>query len=344
MTDAPRYRLVGYDIGTAPDENGGWVHWTDHEAEIARLTAERDAAIRAKDCFQRMTRAHWEALCAMRNSINEYIPMPNTDSGPLFSPEDGPIYADIAERVIADLAESRAYALALEQELRDRARLTAERDAEIARLTAERRMIISHATMGGTDGDGLSVNAVSVQITALRNELYQDGKSRAEKAEAERDAAMAGAVRVRPLVWAEVCERRSDEDPREEHTGGYEADCGFGAYVIDIGFGSDCYYWSVMSPDQFDIGSDFDNPEAAKAAAQADYDARILAAIQPDPEARQADLAKAWTMGRDAAAGRYSAGGGLQGDYPMWDFFGDAEKAIRALTPPADLAAKIGGE
>ena len=60
MSNAPRYRLVGYDIGTAPDENGGWVHWTDHEAEIARLTA--------------------------------------------------------------DLAESRAYAMALEQELRDRAR------------------------------------------------------------------------------------------------------------------------------------------------------------------------------------------------------------------------------
>ena len=121
MSNAPRYRLVGYDIGTAPDENGGWVHWTNHEAEIARLTAERDDAIRAKDCFQRMTRAHWEALCAMRNSINEYVPLPNTDSGPLFSPEDGPIYADIAERVVADLAESRAYALALEQELHDRA-------------------------------------------------------------------------------------------------------------------------------------------------------------------------------------------------------------------------------
>ena len=134
MSKAPRYRLVGYDIGTAPDENGGWVHWTDHEAIVARLTAERDDATRAKDCFQRMTRAHWEALCAMRNSINEYIPMPNTDSGPLFSPEDGPIYADIAERVIADLAESRAYALALEQELRDRARLTAERDARQADL------------------------------------------------------------------------------------------------------------------------------------------------------------------------------------------------------------------
>lgn len=26
----------------APDENGGWVHWTDHEAIVARLTAERN--------------------------------------------------------------------------------------------------------------------------------------------------------------------------------------------------------------------------------------------------------------------------------------------------------------
>ena len=49
MTDAPRYRLVGYDIGTAPDENGGWVHWTDHEAIVARLTAERDAALAGWD-------------------------------------------------------------------------------------------------------------------------------------------------------------------------------------------------------------------------------------------------------------------------------------------------------
>jgi len=172
VTSVPRYRLVGYDIGTAPDANGGWVHWTDYarlrteleearaaeegahmiiateraevaqlrrrvaelEAEIARLTAERGAAILAKDCFQRMTRAHWEALCAMRNSINEYIPMPNTDSGPLFSPEDGPIYADIAERVIADLTENRAYALALEQELRDRAALQPDPDARQADL------------------------------------------------------------------------------------------------------------------------------------------------------------------------------------------------------------------
>ena len=297
MTDAPRYRLVGYDIGTAPDENGGWVHWTDHEVIVARLTAERDDATRAKDCFQRMTRAHWEALCAMRNSINEYIPMPNTDSGPLFSPEDGPIYADIAERVIADLAESRAYALALEQELRDRARLTAERDA-----------------------------------------------------------ALAGAVKVKPLVW--------------------------GPYPNPVFAGSDIAFanveWTVpycyqvqrdpWAPGYMAFGfprhgtetwNSKGHPtiEAAKAAAQADYDARILAAIQPDPDARQADLAKAWTMGRDAAAAWHTmqaetAMGALccgSDNYEIRragrvsDMHRGHSEAIRALTPPADLAARIGG-
>ena len=261
MTDAPRYRLVGYDIGTAPDENGGWVHWTDHEAIVARLTAERDDAIRAKDCFQRMTRAHWEALCAMRNSINEYIPMPNTDSGPLFSPEDGPIYADIAERVIADLAESRAYALALEQELRDRARLTAERDA-----------------------------------------------------------AMAGAVKVKPLVWFEV--------EKSRYGGKYTADGYTIRYIEGL--------WLLDFAGQSKAIWRFPTLDAAQAAAQADYEARILAALQPDPDARQADLAKAWMMGREDAAGA-AKHAGLAFGYER------AVQAIRALTPPADLAARIGG-
>jgi len=214
------------------------------EAEIARLTAERDDAIRAKDCFQRMTRAHWEALCAMRNSINEYIQMPNTDSGPLFSPEDGPIYADIAERVIADLTESRAYALALEQELGDRARLTAERDA-----------------------------------------------------------ALAG--------W---------DDQKQRH--------------------HECWVESVKTLYR-----------ALDAEAE-------LAAIQPGPDARQADLAKAWEMGRDAAAAWHTmqaetAMGALccgSDNYEIRragrvsDMHRGHSEAIRALTPPADLAAKIGGE
>ncbi len=291
MSKAPRYRLVGYDIGTAPDENGGWVHWTDHEAIVARLTAERDDATRAKDCFQRMTRAHWEALCAMRNSINEYIPMPNTDSGPLLSPEDGPIYADIAERVIADLAESRAYALALEQELRDRARLTAERDA-----------------------------------------------------------AMAGAVKVKPLVWVK---NSRIEGWWQVEGWPYVVRCEGG-----IGYLVDCDSETLAGKP----GGPHDTLELAQAAAQADYDARILAAIQPDPDERQAALAAAviaalhdiddLVANSDGVSGLH-----MNGDMAPWSEIMDGgafgawlqsverlREAIRALTPPADLAAKIGGE
>lgn len=63
---------------------------------------------------------------------------------------------------------------------------------------------------------------------------------------------------------------------------------------------------------------------------------RWSAALQPDPDARQADLAKAWMMGREDAVGA-AKHAGLAFGYER------AVQAIRALTPPADLAAKIGG-
>ena len=88
-------------------------------------------------------------------------------------------------------------------------------------------------------------------------------------------------VTVKPLVWSAVTVDRGDGSYDE--TGGFEADTPIGSYDIDIGFGSDCYYWSVQSPDGFDIGSNFDDPDNAKAAAQDDYDARILSAIYGAP-------------------------------------------------------------
>ena len=46
----------------------------------------------------------------------------------------------------------------------------------IERLEAERRCIVSHATMGHTTGDGMSLNDISVEISRQRNKLYQAGK------------------------------------------------------------------------------------------------------------------------------------------------------------------------
>ena len=85
--------------------------------------------------------------------------------------------------------------------------------------------------------------------------------------------------KVNPLVWVAVELDRGDGS--SDLTGGWTADTEIGEYVIDIGFGSDCYYWSVQSPDGFDIGSDFDDLPTAQAAAQADYTARIIAALDP---------------------------------------------------------------
>lgn len=68
------------------------------------------------------------------------------------------------------------------------AALKAERDAAVARAEraeADRRMIVSHATMGGTDGQEMGLNEICVRITAVRNEIYQEGKARAALPEAK---------------------------------------------------------------------------------------------------------------------------------------------------------------
>lgn len=67
-----------------------------------------------------------------------------------------------------------------------------EAAALIERLVGERRNIVSHATMGATDGVGLSCNDVSVEITRLRNKLHA-GQT---KAAAQRDAAVKALERI----------------------------------------------------------------------------------------------------------------------------------------------------
>jgi hypothetical protein len=85
---------------------------------------------------------------------------------------------------------------------------------ELEQVKGERRNIVSHATMGGTDGEGMSVNAISVKITALRNELYQEAKTAAlDDAEATQ-AADLKAHEKEIAVWSEnyaALERERDE-------------------------------------------------------------------------------------------------------------------------------------
>lgn len=77
-------------------------------------------------------------------------------------------------------------------------------------------------------------------------------------------------VKVKALEWEET-----------EWNGGFKADSALGYYEISMGFGSDAYYWAVTNPLGDDVGSDFEDPSYAKAAAQADYERRVLSALEP---------------------------------------------------------------
>ena len=205
---------------------------------------------------------------------------------------------------------------------------------------------------------------------------------------AERDAALAGAVKVKPLVWVDFHDRGAKAQAWNDANyliqkwsdGRWEISASYPGYSTSI-YGTDRFYPTI---------------EAAKAAAQADYTARILAALQPDPDARQADLAKAYGPILDLLPDAVRAAEKAMRKYPQPNYViskwaeetGEVTKdlihmaegrqtadklrgeivqslamlhrllvegdqvhglppvgpAIRALTPPADLAAKIGGE
>jgi hypothetical protein len=78
------------------------------------------------------------------------------------------------------------------------------------------------------------------------------------------DAPPVPVVRVLPLVWYE------GDEPDEWKSGPYDVWCELGRFQL--------YYWSIV------MGKPHDDADAAKAAAQADYEARILAALQPQSE------------------------------------------------------------
>ena len=196
-----------------------------------------------------------------------------------------------------------------------------------------------------TTFDGMDIwheEPCDVGTEYVRADLYAALEAEIARLTAERDVAQAGAVKVKPLVWFEV--------EKSRYGGKYTADGYTIRYIEGL--------WLLDFAGQSKAIWRFPTLDAAQAAAQADYDARILAAIQPDPEAHQADLAKAFCMGRDAAAAipadhaeyaRKRLGATTNPQYASdWSIIVSRcdmiVDAIRALTPPADLAAKIGGE
>ena len=129
--------------------------------------------------------------------------------------------------------------------------------------------------------DGIEIFSVREHLSGLGTRPIEAANNAVCEAAAALRAIVAErqkpqAVRVKPLVWVETFEDRGDG--LSEHNGGYESASVLGFYEIGMGFGSDAYYWSVCDPNYNEIGS-FEDPSYAKSAAQADYEARILAAL-----------------------------------------------------------------
>ncbi len=189
---------------------------------------------------------------------------------------------------------------------------------------------------------------------------------------AERDAVLAGAVKVKPLVWEQLGDRAWRAP--SPFFGSFRVEC--------YGDGPWQALWSVPVFCGTFVDGDFAGPDDAKRA----IDARIRAALQPDPEGRQTGTAQCcmcgkiglstaedggpecelhdgrWVCGRDCYD-RVIEDIDRQVDLAKLWMMATAAIAERAkselsaawaadlivqwaqsLTPPADLAAKIEGE
>ena len=151
-------------------------------------------------------------------------------------PWDGPVTKNKivdAQAIAAQQIKARIRALAPADGL---AAVEALRE-RAAKAESERRMIVSHATMGNTDGEGMSVNDVSVQITALRNELYLEAKAdrdRLAAANAVLEAKVAGlreAVDEQTKARAQHWLRRTMTAPEDAEVEALCERCGYGAVM-----------------------------------------------------------------------------------------------------------------
>lgn len=112
-----------------------------------------------------------------------------------------------------------------------------------------------------------------------------------------------GVVKVKALEWEEITRARSNEDPSREVVG-WEASEAVSAsyYTVELTGGGA----SMTDPDYDE--KHYDDPDVAKAAAQADFERRILSALEPAaPEGQQEPVAYvdlrilgSIAMGRDA--------------------------------------------
>ncbi len=140
----------------------------------------------------------------------------------------------------------------------------------------------------------------------------------------QRDAAMAGAVRVKPLVWV-----------KHPSVDIWRADTAFGTYKV-FGLGpTQSWDFDSFSDLNDKTSKSAESVTAAKAAAQADYNARILSALTPDPDRMLALTAAAY----EDAAKEIDCGGCYGKCLVSGECHAEMALDIRALTPSDALAA-----
>lgn len=129
-----------------------------------------DALPFVKDLLRTVIALHADAKAAQAMvveraclAVSERAEWPEDEHGRTEQPA---LFARVINAIRAEAAADTD-GLSLVRALRD--------SAEKAK--ADLRMVVSHATMGSTDGTGLSLNDICVKITALRNQIYIDAKA-----------------------------------------------------------------------------------------------------------------------------------------------------------------------
>ncbi|SEN50188.1 hypothetical protein SAMN04489859_100877 [Paracoccus alcaliphilus] len=96
--------------------NTGWSG--EYHNGLADAENELSQALATNERWRRNSTETWEAMTAMRNEINQHIPMPSIESDLLQGPENSIFCASVAEAVISGI-QARAAAAAME--MRERA-------------------------------------------------------------------------------------------------------------------------------------------------------------------------------------------------------------------------------
>lgn len=74
---------------------------------VEALKAENAALLSRVEMWRKNSRETFDAMCAMRNAINEHIPMPSLESDLLQGPETSVFCAVVAQSVVAALQEKK---------------------------------------------------------------------------------------------------------------------------------------------------------------------------------------------------------------------------------------------